>query len=183
MPFNINTFRSNMAKGGARPNLFQVTLSPPPIPGVSLGLPLSFMCKAAGIPELTVGVVELGYWGRKVKFAGNRSFAEWQITVYNDEDFLIRDSFERWSNAMSSITTNDSTQRTAGATSAPSSYVANASVTQYTKDGKPASTYNFVNVWPSVVSSIELDWDTNDSIETYTVTLQYDYYTKVGVTT
>lgn len=182
MPFNINSFRSTMAKGGARPNLFQVTLTPPAYAG-AITQPLSFMCKAAAIPELTVGVVELGYWGRKVKFAGNRTFAEWQLTVYNDEDFLIRDAFERWSNAISSITTNDSVQRTGGATSAPSSYVVNASVTQFTKDGKAASTYNFVNVWPSVVSSIELDWDTNDSIETYTVTLQYDYYVKAGVTT
>ena len=77
MAFNINEFRSQMQGDGARPNLFEVTL---PFPAFSLPgtaqTKLSFMCKTAQLPGSTVSSVPVQYFGRELKFAGNRTFQE-----------------------------------------------------------------------------------------------------------
>jgi hypothetical protein len=56
-------------------------------------------------------------------------------------------------------------------------YKEDAQVHQMGKTGGIIRTYNFVGLWPSEIGAIELAWDTNDAVEEYTVTLQYDYWT------
>ena len=91
MAFNVNEFRSQMVGDGARPNLFEVSM---PFPGFSqpgdAQKKLTFMCKTAQLPGSTVGVVPVQYFGRELKFAGNRTFTDWTVTIINDEDFVIR---------------------------------------------------------------------------------------------
>lgn len=62
------------------------------------------------------------------------------------------------------------------ADSNPGSYVGNAVVQQYGKGGAIIKSYDFVNLWPSGLAAITLDWDTKDDIEMFDVTLKYDYY-------
>ncbi|MEK9799752.1 MAG: hypothetical protein VW647_02560, partial [Alphaproteobacteria bacterium] len=62
--------------------------------------------KASSIPASTVGQIEVPYFGRKVKMAGNRTFENWQVTVLNDEDFLVRNAFEKWSSFINSHENN-----------------------------------------------------------------------------
>ena len=79
-------FAANMAQGGARPNLFRVDLDPagPILSG--LGQKFSFLCKASAIPASTVGVIPVPFRGRILKLAGDRTYADWTITVINDMD-------------------------------------------------------------------------------------------------
>ena len=108
MAFNVAEFRANMVGDGARPNLFQVSMSFPTFANdsVTAGQTLTFMAKAAQIPGATLGVVPVFYFGRELKFVGNRSFADWTITVINDEDFSVRNAFERWMNGINSHNLN-----------------------------------------------------------------------------
>ena len=94
MAFNINDIRSQLALGGARPALFQVIMNNPANSGGDAKVP--FMARAAQIPASTIGTIEVPYFGRKIKIAGDRTFAEWTVTVVNDEDFLIRNAMEEW---------------------------------------------------------------------------------------
>lgn len=167
MPFNVSNFKANLVNEGARPTLFDVE-----IPSVYLlGKNVNFRCKAAQLPASSLGVIEVPYFGRKIKVAGDRTFAEWTITVINDESFAIRSSLESWSNQIN---------QHIGNLRADANYKSqNAVVTQYAKDGSALKQYNMINVWPSEVGAIDLSWETNDSIEEYTVTLQYDYWTSV----
>jgi hypothetical protein len=48
--------------------------------------------------------VPVQYFGRELKFAGNRTFADWTLNVINDEDFVVRNAFERWMNGLNSHT-------------------------------------------------------------------------------
>ena len=95
MPFSITDFRSTgIAKGGARPNLFEVQISGlPNAPFVTaLGngdKTFAFSCKASSIPAQTIGVVEVPYFGRSIKVPGNKTFDNWTVTIINDEEFLI----------------------------------------------------------------------------------------------
>ena len=40
--------------------------------------------------------------------------------------------------------------------------------------------YNLVGAWPSAVSAIDLAWDSNDTLETFDITWQYQYWERVN---
>ena len=104
MAFNVAEFRANMVGDGARPNLFSVSLSFPTIAanGSVASQKATFMAKSAQLPGSTVGTVPLYYFGRELKFAGNRTFTDWTLQIINDEDFTIRNSLEYWMNGINS---------------------------------------------------------------------------------
>ena len=104
MAFNITEFQGQLTGGGARPNLFQVTIDNPVDRGAFIKT--SFMVQAAQIPEATLGQATVNYFGRQVKLAGNRTFPDWTVTIMNDEDFLVRDGMESWSNAINGLESN-----------------------------------------------------------------------------
>lgn len=176
MAFNINEFRSQMQGDGARPNLFEVSM---PFPAFSLPgnaqSKLTFMCRTAQLPGSTVNTVPVQYFGRELKFAGNRTFADWTVTIINDEDFVVRNAFERWMNGLNSHSLNVRNP----AASTPLGYTVDAGVTQYGKGGNTLKKYKFIGVFPTDVTPIDLDWSSNDTIEEFSVTLSYQWWESV----
>jgi hypothetical protein len=173
MAFNVNEFRSQMVGDGARPNLFEVSMPFPTfaLPG-NAQQKLTFMCKTAQLPGSTVNTVPVQYFGRELKFAGNRTFTDWTISVINDEDFTVRNAFERWMNGMNSHALN--VRNPAAAT--PNGYTVDAGVTQFGKGGNTLKKYKFIGVFPTDLSPIDVDWGSNDTIEEFTVTLSYQWW-------
>lgn len=176
MALNINEIKSQLALGGARPALFQVVFNNPVNASGDVKVP--FMVKAAQMPASTLGTIEVPYFGRKIKIAGDRTFAEWTVTVVNDEDFLIRNAMEEW---MQSINSHLGNVRKFGAASR-SLYKENANVTQFSKTGVPIREYAFNGIFPTEVSTIDLDWNSTDAIEEFTITFQYDHWEVSGLT-
>ena len=178
MTFNINDFRGKLVGGGARANLFQVIINSPTGANVALNTEqMSFMCKAASLPGSQVGVIEVPYFGRYVKVAGDRTFQDWSVTVINDEPFDLRNALERWQSAMSSFDTKGGKKTGLGATANPATYSANGQVIQYGKEGNIIKTVNLINIFPSMVGEIALSWDQAQQIEEFQVTFSYDYFT------
>ena len=184
----------------ARPNLFQVEIGFPSIvdegtpasgatPGsqekreqesagssqagssASSGSLATFLVKAANIPASTVGVIEVPYRGRTLKIAGDRTFEPWTVTVLNDKGFALRSKFEEWSTKIQNLQQNLQTPRTIG------EYQSSALVRQYDRQGAVVRSYQFVGIWPSNISAIDLAWDSNDTPEEYTVEFQVQYWT------
>jgi hypothetical protein len=174
MAFNVAEFRANMIGDGARPNLFSVSLVFPTIAtnGTAAGQQTTFMAKSAQLPGSTVGTVPVFYFGRELKFAGNRTFTDWTLQIINDENFLIRNSLESW---MNSINSHAGNVRDGGAAS-PSSYTVDAIVTQYGKTGNVLKEYKFVGLFPLDIAPIDLDWGSNDVIEEYSATFAFQYW-------
>jgi hypothetical protein len=174
MAFNINTFRSQgLVGGGARPSLFDIEIAG--YPGLDK---LRFVARSSQIPAMTVGSIDIPYFGRKIKLSGDRTFADWSITVMNDEDFKIRARFEEWSNKMNTLISNVN-----AAGSNPADYKCTAIVRQYSKAGKsgessskPLRAYRFVGIFPTQIDAINLDWDTTNAIETFDVNFSYDWW-------
>jgi hypothetical protein len=179
MSFSVDEFASaGLPLGGARASLFTVLMDTPS--GVpNIGPRLTFTCKAASLPSSVLGITEVGYFGRKIKLAGNRVFENWDITVLNDEDFVTRNAFEIWSNAIQSHQTN--VRATQLATT--QSYRTTAQITQLSKTGTQLRTYEMVSLWPVTVGAIQMDWDSVNQVEMYTVTLAYDYWKPVAPST
>lgn len=179
--FNVDQFRTAMQYDGARPNLFEVVLAFPnfvELSGQASGVS-RFFVKTAQLPGSTIGAVTVPYFGREVKVAGNRTFADWTVTVINDENFVIRNAFERWHRG---INGNQSNLREPGAVSTSpltpgTSYAVDAEVYQYSKaGGKPLKKYRFVGMFPNDIAPIDLDWGSNDTIEEFSLTLSYQYW-------
>jgi hypothetical protein len=177
MAFNINNFKTNgLQFGGARPSLFDVALTIPD--GVSNATQkLTFTCRASSIPAATIAPVEVPYFGRKIKLAGDRTFADWSVTVMNDEDYSIRKMFEQWSNL---INNHEENLKTA----VRNDYkTRDAEVVQYGKDGRPLAAYLFYGLFPLEISAMDLDWDASNTIQTFNVTFAYDYWTSPAIST
>ena len=176
MAFNVNQFRSQMTGDGARPNLFEVSMPFPSFsdPG-SAQQKLTFMCKTAQLPGSTINTVPVQYFGRELKFAGNRTFTDWTITIINDEDFVIRNAFERW---MAGLNNHSLNVRNPAALT-PVGYSVDADVTQYGKNGSTLKQYKFIGMFPTDLTPIDVSWDANDQIEEFTVTLSYQWWESV----
>jgi len=179
MAFNVDEFRSNMLGDGARVNLFQVSMFMPAFLGAAqASQKLTFMAKTAQIPESNVNHVSLYYFGREVKLAGTqRVFPNLPLTIINDEDFMVRRALESW---MDSINSHSQNVRSPAALSALQ-YATDATVTQYGKAGDIIKEYNFIGLFPSNLSQIDLTWDT-DNIEEYTADFVYQYWTSDSTT-
>jgi hypothetical protein len=173
MAFNVNEFRSQMIGDGARPNLFEVSMPFPVFsaPG-NAQTKLTYMCKTAQIPGSTLGVVPVQYFGRELKFVGNRTFTDWTITIINDEDFVIRNAFERW---MAGINSHNLNVRNPAAL-APLGYSVDGDVTQFGKNGNTLKKYKFIGLFPTDLTAIDVDWGSNDTIEEFTVTLAFQWW-------
>jgi hypothetical protein len=178
MAFNISTFKTRgLQFGGARPTLFEVFLTPPTGIGFDSGSldKFRFTCQAAQLPASTVASVDVGYFGRKIKVAGDRTFTDWQVTVMNDEDFLVRSMFEKWQNALNRLEAN--VRDPAVSFDSPeNAYKAALNVTQYSKGGDGIRQYTFVGAFPTNIDAITLNWDQQNQIETFGVTFAYDYW-------
>jgi hypothetical protein len=130
------------------------------------------MCKTAQLPGSTVNSVPVQYFGRELKFAGNRTFQDWSITIINDEDFVIRNAFERWMNGINSHNLN--LRNPAAATTL--GYSVDGEVRQYGKAGAILKKYKFIGLFPTDLSTIDVDWGSNDTIEEFTVNLTYQWW-------
>ncbi len=161
MAFNINEIRSNLALGGQRPTLFQVEMTNPANSAGDIKTP--FLVRASQVPASTLGFIEIPYFGRKVKIAGDRTFAEWNVTVMNDEDFLIRNAIEEWMNEINSHLGN---VRGFGS-AADLQYKSTAEVTQFSKTGVPLRKYKFNGIFPVNLTEMEVDWNATDLIQEF----------------
>lgn len=177
MAFDINEFKSNFAFGGARPSQFDVILTAPgALAGVNIASSkLRFTCKAASIPQQEIEQVDVSFFGRIIKYAGNITFADWNVRVINDEDWVVRSALEQWNNA---INAHEANLRHNGTTSNPSTYKGTAIVRQYSKEGEVLQEYTFKGIWPKIVGEIELNWENGSQIEEFECTLAYDAWTR-----
>ena len=182
---SIADFKGKLVGGGARPNLFEVTI--PALPdGIAWdGDTFRYMCKAASMPASTIANIDVPFRGRIFKVAGDRTVDVWSITVINDEDFKLRNAFEEWMDLIAKLDNN------LGATS-PDAYMVDAEVFQLGRGSTKASTnsggsdntvlkqYKFQSIFPTSLSAIDLSYDTGDTIEEFTVEFQVQSFEYTG---
>ena len=180
----ISQFKSQLIGGGARPNLFEVELTTLPAGIAWPADNFRYMCKAAQLPASVIANIDIPFRGRIFKVAGDRTIEPWSITIINDEDFRIRKAMEEWVDLIAKLENN------LGATD-PSAYMVNAKVFQLGRGSTPSSQtnagdrnavlreYEFIDIFPTSVSSIDLSYDSSDTIEEFTVDFQVQSFSFV----
>jgi hypothetical protein len=189
---SLSQFKSKLIGGGARPNLFEVSI--PSFPsGINLGVQgdgtgqydaenFTFLCKAAALPASNVAPIDVPFRGRVLKVAGDRTFDVWTVTIINDENFSHRRAFEAWMQNVAQYSDHS------GLTS-PVDYMTDATVVQLgravvatetgTGTGGNANVlaqYKFKDIFPTNISQIDLSYDSSDTIEEFTVEFQVQYW-------
>ena len=179
MAFSVTEFKSNLKQGGARPSLFKVEFQYPS--GITTPPTKSeFLVKATTIPASTIGSYDVFYHGKAIHVAGDRSFDTWDTTIINDEDFGIRNTLENWMGSISNHKLNTRDKEVFDTSEGDSAkYKSTLMVHQFSKAGNELRSYEFIGAWPSALSTINLDWSTQE-IEEFTCTWQYDSWRVVN---
>ena len=167
----ISDFKSRLSGGGARPNLFEVELAFPNAVGIENDVlqKSRFLVKAAALPASTIAPIDVPFRGRILKIAGDSTFETWPITVLNDTAFSIRSAFEKWMNIINKM--SDAT----GIVD-PEEYQKDATVKQLDRDGSVLRSYKFWDIFPTNISTIDLSYETTDTLEEFTVELQVQWW-------
>ena len=168
---NINDFKNRLVAGGARPNQFRVQLVWPTGISVPTSPQADILISGAAIPASTVNPVITQYRGREVKFAGERIFDPWTITVINDNKFSLRQRFESWMDIINGKDDNEGLLAWA-------EYQTDITVEHLDRNNAvlPGGKYILEQAFPINMSEIALQYAQNDIIEEFTVTFQYQTY-------
>lgn len=197
MVSSISRFREKLLRGGSRPNLFEVNVSFPngitntnfasnngtvntgAANAADLKEYTKFLAMSAQIPSMNLGVINMPYRGRVVKFPGDRTFEPFTITVHNDGANFLRSGFEAWSEGINGLSSN------VGKICYPD-YATDVIIKQLGRgcgtsvqnsdDLDVIRTYKLVNTWVQNVSSIDLNYEATDQISRFSVTFEYDYF-------
>ena len=167
---NIDDFKARLKGGGARANQFKVTM---PFPGFAATggetADMAFLCHASSLPAHTIGEVDVNFRGRTLHMAGDRSFAAWSTTVYNDTDYKVYRAVERWMNGMNNITDNE------GLTN-PSDYQVDAFIDHLDRNGTTLKSYTFRGLFPTALPGFTLSSGPTTTVADFDVTWQYQYF-------
>ena len=164
MATSIHDFSSRF-KGGVRANLFNCRITTPNRGGLA---DFEFHCKGTSMPASAVGNIDVPYRGRQLKVPGDRTFADWTVTVFNDRGMYIRGVFEEW---MAKL--QDHWENKQDMSMSP---YGQASVTQLKRDGGSERTYRITSLYPTEVAAIDVAWDSNDAVEEYSVTFAVNHW-------
>lgn len=165
----LNDFKANFL-GGARPSLYRV-IHPFPLAaaGPDATLKMSYLCKGIQLPGINVAPIDVFYMGRPLKLAGDRTFDELTFTIINDNDFAIRNAYERWANLINQHQQNRGTLL-------PEDYQIDITIEQLDRNEETLKTYTLIGAFPTNISPIEMGWDQVDTIEEFTVSLAYQWW-------
>lgn len=171
MSQSLSSFLGAFA-GGLRPNKFEVTIAPPQTGGLSIPT-TTFHIRAASIPASTITTINVPYRGRIFKMPGVRTYQTWQITVLDDIKTDLHKVFHQWSNALKDHVANTTAAGLGNFTDLMGTF----SVKQLNYNGTPPHrTFTLQGCWPNTVGPVALDMENNDTILTFTVDLEYQYF-------
>lgn len=176
---SISSFKAAF-NGGTRANRFEITSAFPDGIGNSVEEKVKFY--ASSLPRADVGTIYVGYRGRTLSFAGDRSYSVWNISIYDDNNTSdnLWQAFHKWKEYLDGHITHqikvnpDSPTRYADY----SHLKKNWGIKQLGVNGNNdiVRQITLYGCWPSQIGGINLDMSSPNQ-STFNVTLTYDYYT------
>lgn len=168
--FSVSAFRNSLGLG-ARPNLFEISFASG-LSATSSNV-ISILCKSAALPGSSVGTIEVPHaGGRRLKLAGDVTFADWTITVLNDRTHSVRKAFIKYQDDMFNTNFNETSLAARGTTKRTE-----VTVKQLSESGDDIRVYVLKNAFITNISGVDLSYDSTDAQSEFTVTWVYDYFT------
>ena len=175
MSFATLTELKTSLNRGARANLFEIDISFPAVVISALAdatLKTKLLCKAAAVPGFTIGTIEVPFRaGRRIKIPGDRTFADWTVTIINDENHTLRRAFNTWINLISNGNYN-SDKKSLGTSP---DYYKDITCVHLKGDNTISRQYKLNDAFVTDVSAVDLSFDSTDTLSEFTVNFQYHF--------
>lgn len=180
--FSVDDFKAAIGTP-ARSHSFRCTITAPSIVTSHFTPDASYLCKATTLPSATVETTELSYFSRAVKIPGKRTYAPITLTFYASENYELRGGFEKWSSALNAYADNQRSTNPFFSTINLVHYsigvqpVNNPTTNQVTYPSIVLATYTLKDAFPTTVSGLQFNYDSDAEIQTFDVEFQYQYFT------
>lgn len=161
----IKDILTKVIGGIARTNLYSVS-----IPN-KLG-DLDFNAKGSQLPSSELGTIEIPYHGRKLKIPGQRTFAEWTVTIMEESNMTVRKAIEAWIDSIDNAET--------GVMGSGAAMFADIKVSLLNTNGASVMVYTLYGAYPSNMASVDLSYDEQTAPLEYQITFNYSYHTVIG---
>ena len=174
MAFALSTFQTALAKGGARPSLFELQITKvPTLENIIELTNIKYYCNVSAIPPLTVTPIERQYFGRTVKIPGDMVFGDLSTTIYASEAGTERSNLERWMDAINGTGSGGMTT----ALNTANGFGGTVKLLHFPKDKATADhTITFEDCWPTTIGEAAVSYDTASDSMVFDVTWSYNYY-------
>ena len=172
---SIENFKNNFG-GGTRNNRFEVIASWPS--GISVDADDNkFKIFATGLPRSDIGTISVGYRGRILNFAGDRTYGTWEISVYDDNNEKnIWTAMQTWKEKIDGHVTHLKSNVGVGSQNFSYSDLQKTwTINQLDINGEILRSIEMYNCWPSVVGGIVLDQQSSTQAS-FSATMVFDYF-------
>lgn len=169
--YNVSQLKATLG-GGAKTDRFTVEFGIPQVDqSINLNSTGPILLKTAQVPERTIGKIEVyGQGGRLLKLPGNTEYNNpLQMTFYQTADHDLRGLISKWQLLIDNYWKNTHTCDV-------DSVMVEVKLHQLGCDGEETKTYTFFNVWPDSITEVELDTESVNQIEQFTVTFAYSHW-------
>jgi hypothetical protein len=172
---SIENFKNNFG-GGTRNNRFEVIANWPA--GISIDDDDNkFKIFATSLPRSDIGTITVGYRGRTINFAGDRTYGTWEISIYDDNNTKnIWTAMHTWKEKIDGHVTHVKTSASTGTQDFSYSDLQTTwKVNQLGLNGDIIRSIEMYKCWPSVVGGIVLD-QSSSTQASFSVTMVFDYF-------
>lgn len=166
----LQGFRSNV-KEVARPNRFLLSIPSPPagVAGFNFDEEMQYHVRSASLPGRTLGDITNLFWqGMNFKIAGDPTFDDITITFLNNVNFNLKELFEKWVDSIANSVSNIRTSH--------DDYKAIIRLDHLGKQNNIIASYFTHGVYPKSLEPVELNQETIDTVEEFSVALSIDYW-------
>jgi hypothetical protein len=180
---DLGAFKSNFS-GGTRANRFLISGG---IGGNAESQKFhTFHVRSTFIPPITNFVLSVDAYGRKLNIPGDRQYAPWQLTIYDDVESGNEQSnnpkelwrlFSNWHNNINRHSNNTT------AIAAPyTNYKNTWTIEHLDLNGNTNSLKKFIlrGCWPKSISDIDFNMTRRNFLNTFSVIMLYDEVEVVG---
>lgn len=180
---NTATFKTNF-NGGTRANRFLVS-GIVGIPGNDATLKShTFHVRATFIPPITNITLTAHAYGRKVNIPGDREYAPWQVTIYDDfseegdETSSTANAKNLWSLFSAwhrGINDHESNTPSGDVSNFPNlNYKTSWQIQHLGLNGNTLKTFKMNGCWPKTVGDIDFNMTRRNFLNTFSVVMLYD---------
>jgi len=179
---SIQAFKENFG-GGSRANRFEIVNTPAEMwpSGISVNSNEFYKFYSSSLPRTEVGTVYVGYRGRTLSLAGDRSYTVWNISIYDDNNTAdnLWQAFHKWKEKLDGHVTHKVDTTGVGTGNNYASYKhlqKNWTINQLDINGdEPIRKIKLINCWPSQIGGINLDMSSPNQ-GNFSVTMTFDWF-------
>lgn len=158
----------NAIGAGARINKYRVNFTIPSAVATQSDLSqTAVLCRSTSFPGKTTAQIDVFSQGRKLVLPGDTSYTNnWTLTFYQTEAHDLRRDIIEWMKSCDHFQNNEHSGD-------PGSVMTEMSVEQLDSKANPTAMYTFHNVFPTELSEISLNSDTDAGVIEFDVTFSF----------